>query len=66
METTGSPISMCDYSEKILKINKIPALLCSLCCFVSPVLVWGGSSELFMSYREVTKQHKEQGKAGIL
>ena len=29
------------------KINKIPALPCSLCCSVSPVLVWGGSSELF-------------------
>ena len=31
------------------KINKIPALPCSLYCFVSPVLVWGGSSELFVS-----------------
>ena len=45
---TGSPISMCHNKEKIfLKNNKILPLPCSLCCFVSPVLIWGGSSESF-------------------
>ena len=30
------------------KIDKIPALPYSFCCLVSPVLVWGGSSELLV------------------
>ena len=43
--------SRCEITVKISlggKINKMPALPCSLCCCVSPVLVWGGSSELFV------------------